>query len=113
MPKFITMRKRDEITAYKPISFKKKLMTGLLTGAMMAMACFPAFAEGTTTTTIVTADDWQPIIDAVTAQFNVQTIVAVLATIVTSVIGLVFMWWGGRKALASLMGAVRSGRGKV
>ena len=110
MPKFITLRKSNEVSVFKPMSFKKKLYTGMLSGAMMAMACFQAFAVETD---IVSASDWQPIIDAVSAQFNVQTIVGVLATIIASVIGIVFMWWGARKGLAALMGAIRSGRGKV
>ena len=111
MPKFITLRKRNDVSVFKPMSLKKKLYTGMLSGAMMAMACFQAFAADTTG--IVSAQDWQPIIDAVSAQFNVQTIVGVLATIIASVIGIVFMWWGARKGLAALMGAIRSGRGKV
>ena len=111
MPKFITLRKREEVIQYKPMNMKKKLLTALISGAMMAMACFPAFAEGTTD--IVTAADWQPIIDALSAQFNVSSIVTVVAGIVASVIGIVFMWWGARKGIAALMGAVRSGRGKV
>lgn len=58
----------------------------------------------------VTAADWKAVIDALTAQVSVAQIVAVLATLVTAGIGLVFMWWGVRKALRSLMAAFRKGR---
>lgn len=58
----------------------------------------------------VTASDWKAVIDALTAQVSVAQIVAVLATLVTAGIGLVFMWWGVRKALRSLMAAFRKGR---
>ena len=65
--------------------------------------------EGTTTT-VVTAGDWASVISAMTGQISVSTVVATLATLVTAGIGLVFMWWGVRKAVGSLMGSFRSGR---
>ena len=58
----------------------------------------------------VTASDWQSVITAMTAQISVETIVGVLATLVTGGIGLVFMWWGVRKAARSLMAAFRKGK---
>lgn len=65
--------------------------------------------EGSTTT-VVTANDWASVISAMTGQISVSTVVATLATLVTAGIGLVFMWWGVRKAVGSLMGSFRSGR---
>lgn len=62
------------------------------------------------TTTVVTAKDWASVIAAMTGQISVSTVVATLATLVTAGIGLVFMWWGVRKAVGSLMGSFRSGR---
>lgn len=62
------------------------------------------------TTTAVTASDWASVITAMTGQISVSTVVGVLATLVTAGIGLVFMWWGVRKAVGSLMGSFRSGR---
>lgn len=62
------------------------------------------------TTTAVTASDWASVISAMTSQISVSTVVGVLATLVTAGIGLVFMWWGVRKAVGSLMGSFRSGR---
>lgn len=58
----------------------------------------------------VTASDWASVISAMTSQISVSTVVGVLATLVTAGIGLVFMWWGVRKAVGSLMGSFRSGR---
>ena len=58
----------------------------------------------------VTAADWSDVITAMTGQISVETIVGVLATLVTAGIGLVFMWWGVRKAASSLMAAFRKGK---
>lgn len=58
----------------------------------------------------VTAADWASVMSKFTAQISVSTIVAVLVTMVTSGIGLVFMWWGVRKAARSLMAAFRKGK---
>lgn len=60
--------------------------------------------------TVVTAKDWASVISAMTGQISVSTVVGVLATLVTAGIGLVFLWWGVRKAVGSLMGSFRSGR---
>lgn len=59
---------------------------------------------------VVTASDWASVISAMTSQISVTSIVGVLATLVTAGIGLVFLWWGVRKAVGSLMGSFRSGR---
>lgn len=58
----------------------------------------------------VTAADWAAVMSKFTAQISVSTIVAVLVTMVTAGIGLVFMWWGVRKAASSLMAAFRKGK---
>lgn len=59
---------------------------------------------------VVTASDWSSVISAMTSQISVGTVVGVLATLVAAGIGLVFLWWGVRKAVGSLMGSFRSGR---
>ena len=59
---------------------------------------------------VVTASDWASVITAMTSQISVSTVVGVLATLVTAGSGLVFWWWGVRKAVGSLMGSFRSGR---
>ena len=60
--------------------------------------------------TAVTAADWASVISAMTAQISVATIVGVMATIVAACIGIVFMWWGVRKAVRALMAAFRKGK---
>nr|DAI55426.1 MAG TPA: hypothetical protein [Inoviridae sp.] len=62
------------------------------------------------TATAVTASDWASVISAMTAQISVATIVGVMATIVAACIGIVFMWWGVRKAVRALMAAFRKGK---
>ena len=64
----------------------------------------------TVATDVVSASDWATVISAMTGQISVSTIVGVLATLVTAGIGLVFMWWGVRKATRSLMSAFRKGK---
>lgn len=71
------------------------------------MGIFASSGGGFTATT---ASDWASVISALTAQISVSSIIAVLTTLVVSGIGLVFMWWGVRKALRSLMAAFRKGR---
>lgn len=58
----------------------------------------------------VTAADWASVISAMTARISVATIVGVMATIVAACIGIVFMWWGVRKAVRALMAAFRKGK---
>lgn len=60
----------------------------------------------------VTSADWAPVIEAMTSQISVSTVVGVIATTVTAGIGLVFMWWGVRKGISSLMSAFKGGRVK-
>ena len=79
------------------------------TGVATLASAFPSFAaEGVTT-----AADWSAVITALTGQISVSTIVAALATFVTAGIGIVFMWWGVRKGVRSLMSAFRKGRMSV
>lgn len=59
---------------------------------------------------IVTAADWAPVIESLTAQINVGTIVGVLGGVVAACVGLAFMWWGVRKASGSLMAAFKKGK---
>lgn len=85
----------------------KKIFIILSCVALIACMTVMAFATGTTT---VTPSDWSSVIDAITAQISVSTIVTVLAGLVTAGIGFVFLWWGVRKAISSLMSAFKKGR---
>lgn len=68
------------------------------------------FALSSGGSSTVSATDWASIITAMTGQISVQTVVGAVATMVTAGIGLVFLWWGARKAARVLMAAFRSGR---
>lgn len=63
-----------------------------------------------TGSTAITSSSFSSVIDAVTAQVSVSTVVEVLAYAVPAVIGLVFMWWGVRKVVRMVMSAFRKGR---
>ena len=58
----------------------------------------------------ITSTAFKSVIDAVTAQISVTSVVEVLAYAVPVVIGLVFMWWGVRKVTGMVMGAFRKGK---
>lgn len=63
-----------------------------------------------TGSTAISYTDFQSVIQAITGQVSVTTVVGVLATAVTACIGLVFMWWGVRKVTRMVMSAFRKGR---
>lgn len=89
--------------------FKEKMKyVAPATMVSSALMVFPAFAEGTTTT--VTSADWEPILTAITGQISVSSVVGVIATAISAGMGLVFMWWGGRKAVRTFMSAFRKGK---
>ena len=63
--------------------------------------------------TPVTSSDFQPIVDAITSQVSVSTVVTVLAGGVTACIGLAFMYWGARKVTRMIMSAFKKGKVSV
>lgn len=63
-----------------------------------------------TTTTTVSSSDWASVIEALTGQISVSTVVGVLATVAAACVGLAFMWWGVRKAVRALMSAFKKGK---
>lgn len=77
-------------------------------GASTALMAFPAFAEDTQS--VISASDWSSVLTPLTAQISVSTIVAALATFIAAGIGLVFMWWGVRKLVRTVMSAFRKGK---
>lgn len=58
----------------------------------------------------ITSTAFKSVIDAVSAQVSVTSVVEVLAYAVPICIGLVFMWWGVRKVTGMVMGAFRKGK---
>lgn len=65
------------------------------------------------TTTVITSAAFKSVLAAIAEQISVTTVVEVLVYIVGISIGLVFMWWGVRKATRALMAAFRRGRLKI
>lgn len=63
--------------------------------------------------TSVSLDSFKSVLESITGQFSITQIVAVLAGIIGLGIGFVFMWWGIRKGISSLMGAIKKGKAKV
>lgn len=66
-------------------------------------------AEGTA----ISWSDLSAVVSAITGQISVTTIIAVIAGAVGVAIGMVFMWWGVRKAARVIMGAARSGKLRI
>lgn len=77
---------------------------------VLAFKMVTALASSTAT---VTASDWSAVVNAMTGQISVSTIVGTLAVFVGAVIGIVFMWWGVRKAVRTIMAAFRKGKVSV
>lgn len=59
---------------------------------------------------VITSADWASVMTALTNQISVSTVVSVLAVVAGACVGLVFMWWGLRKATSALMDAFRNGK---
>lgn len=89
----------------------KTVVLPVASAGLVACSAFPAFAEDTQT--VVTSSDWSAVITSITNQISVSTIISALAIAVAAGIGLVFMWWGLRKATSILMKAAKSGKLKI
>lgn len=48
--------------------------------------------------------------ESITGQISVSTVVGVIGVAAAAAVGLVFMWWGGRKAVSMLMSAFKGGK---
>lgn len=60
--------------------------------------------------TAISSANFNSVLEAVTGQISVATVVEVLAVGVGAAVGLVFMWWGVRKLIRVLMSAFRKGK---
>ncbi len=72
---------------------------------VFAFAEEPAGSGGAFTST-----ELQTIISTVTGTLNVTSIIGMIDAMITSCIGIVFMWWAIRKGIRVIMSAVRKGR---
>lgn len=55
-------------------------------------------------------DDFVSIINSMTGQISVSTIVTVIAAVVGITVAIGFAWWGGRYGVRKLMGALKGGK---
>lgn len=62
--------------------------------------------EGTT----ISSTSFDAVLDALTAQISVSSVVEVLAVVAGACVGFAFMWWGVRKATRALMSAFKKGK---
>lgn len=60
--------------------------------------------------TAITSADFTSVLDSLTAQISVGTVVEVLAVTAGACVGLAFMWWGVRKLTRALMSAFKKGK---
>jgi hypothetical protein len=61
-------------------------------------------------TTAISSTAITGVLDALTAQISVATIVEVLVVAAGAAVGLAFMWWGVRKLTRVLMSAFKKGK---
>lgn len=59
---------------------------------------------------IISVADFQAVLDALTGQISVSSVVGVLAAAAGAAVGLAFMWWGARKLIKVLMAAFKKGK---
>lgn len=76
----------------------------------MKLMLFPMFAALALAAEAVGVKDFQSIIDALTGQISVVTIVAVIAAVVGITVGIAFMWWGARYGSRKIMAALKKGK---
>ncbi len=88
-------------------SNKKMLMSCAMMALMLVCMIVPASAAEVTP---VSVTDFQSVLDALTAQISVATVVGVLAAAAAACVGLAFMWWGVRKLIRALMSAFKKGK---
>lgn len=66
-----------------------------------------------TTTESVTASTIMDILTAITSQFSITQIVAMIAGLLGVSMTFVFLWWGVRKGSKMVISAVKSGKFRI
>ena len=74
------------------------------------MAGYKLLVSMTSAGTAISSSDFKSVLDAITGQISVGTIVEVLGVAAAAAVGLVFMWFGIRKLITVLMNAFRKGK---
>lgn len=65
--------------------------------------------EGST----LSSETFSGIMQALTSQIQVSTIVGVIAAVLGVTVGFAFMWWGGKYAVRKIWGAIKKGKASV
>lgn len=61
-------------------------------------------------TTAISSTNFMSVLNALTEQISVATVVEVLVVAAGAAVGLAFMWWGVRKLARVLMAAFKKGK---
>lgn len=93
----------------------KKFIPGFLASALaLVPSTVVAFAtESGGGASAVGVADYQAVLQAMTGQISISTIVAVLAASIGAAIGFVFLWWAVRKLMSTFFSGFRKGRASV
>lgn len=67
----------------------------------MTVTCFA------TENKVVSADDFQSVLDALSSQISITTVVGIIVAVIGAGIGFVFLWWGVRKVFNAVMKAFK------
>lgn len=86
---------------------KKKLFAVLMAVMVCMSMSVTCFADDGVS---VSYSDVKSIVDSITSVFKVNTIVAIIAGVLGSVMVFVFMWWAIRRVVKIAMAAIRKGR---
>lgn len=83
----------------------------LCTAMAMSLTAFAAeTGGGSSTQTVYDSSAFASVIEAITNQISVETVVKVLAGGAAIAVGFAFVWWGGRKVLKMIMSGFKKGR---
>lgn len=94
------------------MSKKVKMIVAIFSALSLVTAmAVPAFASSGGTT--VSATTIMDILNAVTTQFSVANIVAMIAGILGVTVTFVFLWWGVRKGFRAIVAATTKGKPKI
>lgn len=88
----------------------KKIKVALTTAMIMCTTSAMALAEETGTNMTMSTTQLKTIMDSVTGTVNVGAIIGFLGAIFAVAASFALMWFGVRKAISVIMGAVRKGR---
>lgn len=56
---------------------------------------------------VVSAEDFQSVLDALSSQISISTVVGIIVAVIGAGIGFVFLWWGVRKVFGAVMKAFK------